>query len=202
MNEKTPETTDHGDNATPTPEKHSSELGELRTRAVAVRPQARLLYDPDVTIEEYMYYAAKARAEEDATASQKKGIAESESGRAQAAAAGTVGRAKKTFMDVFVPSAGGGIRELKGTGAATDDGGASVGALRDLNLSDPQVRATISDEEWTNASRAMRTATAAACFYLLTTDILGPFGVGFAMGTMGWGEGIGLYTVFGAFAGV
>jgi hypothetical protein len=26
-------------------------------------------------------------------------------------------------------------------------------------------------------------------FYLITTDILGPYGVGFAMGTLGWGPG-------------
>lgn len=26
-------------------------------------------------------------------------------------------------------------------------------------------------------------------FYLITTDIMGPYGVGFAMGTLGWGPG-------------
>ena len=26
-------------------------------------------------------------------------------------------------------------------------------------------------------------------FYLITTDVLGPYGVGFAMGTLGWGPG-------------
>ncbi|KAF2808834.1 uncharacterized protein BDZ99DRAFT_418285 [Mytilinidion resinicola] len=59
----------------------------------------------------------------------------------------------------------------------------------------------ISDEEWTNASRAFRTASGGACFYLITTDVLGPYGVGFAMGTLGWGPGIALYTVFGFMAG-
>lgn len=183
MNEKGPEKTGHGDNATTNAEKHSSELGELRSHAVAIRPQERLLHDPDVTFEEYMYYAAKSRAEEDASV--RSGPAASD-------------KAKTTLMDIFLPSARGGIRELKG--AAVTDG--SGGAMRELNLSDPQVRATISDEEWTNASRALRTATTAACFYLITTDILGPFGVGFALGTMGWGEGISLYTIFGACAGL
>jgi hypothetical protein len=46
---------------------------------------------------------------------------------------------------------------------------------------------TITDEEWTNASRALRTATRGAIFYLITTDILGPFGLGYAFATMGWG---------------
>jgi hypothetical protein len=35
----------------------------------------------------------------------------------------------------------------------------------------------VSDDEWTNASRAGRTATWGAVFYLITTDILGPFSV-------------------------
>lgn len=39
---------------------------------------------------------------------------------------------------------------------------------------DPSDPASVSDEEWSNASRALRTATRGACFYLITTDILGP----------------------------
>jgi len=37
-------------------------------------------------------------------------------------------------------------------------------------------------------------------FYLITTDILGPFGVAFSLATLGWGPGIALYTVFGIMA--
>jgi hypothetical protein len=55
------------------------------------------------------------------------------------------------------------------------------------NFSNPNTRAIISDEEWTNASRALRTATRGAAFYLITTDILGPFGLPYAFATMGWG---------------
>ncbi|TPX14553.1 uncharacterized protein E0L32_005245 [Thyridium curvatum] len=62
-------------------------------------------------------------------------------------------------------------------------------------------RILVSDEEWTNASRALRTATRGAIFYLITTDILGPFGLPYAFATMGWGPGIALYTVFAALAG-
>lgn len=69
------------------------------------------------------------------------------------------------------------------------------------NFADKENRLHITDEEWTNASRAMRTASWGAAFYLITTDILGPYGVGFAMGTLGWGPGIALYTVFGFMAG-
>jgi hypothetical protein len=35
----------------------------------------------------------------------------------------------------------------------------------------------VSDEEWAVASRAARTATWGAVFYLITTDILGPYSV-------------------------
>jgi hypothetical protein len=55
------------------------------------------------------------------------------------------------------------------------------------NLSVQETRANISDEEWANASRALRTATRGAAFYLITTDILGPFGLPYAFATMGWG---------------
>ncbi|KAJ5548552.1 hypothetical protein N7513_005786 [Penicillium frequentans] len=62
-------------------------------------------------------------------------------------------------------------------------------------------RLEITDEEWTNASRAFRSASWGACFYLITTDILGPYGSGFAMGSLGWGPGVAFYTVFGAMVG-
>ena len=39
---------------------------------------------------------------------------------------------------------------------------------------------TVTDEEYVTASRAVRTATWSAVFYLITTDILGPFATPFA----------------------
>lgn len=71
----------------------------------------------------------------------------------------------------------------------------------ELNTSNPEKRSHISDEEWVNASRALRTATAGAIFYLITTDILGPFALPYAFATTGWGPGVALYTVFGILAG-
>ncbi|KAI8946118.1 transmembrane amino acid transporter protein-domain-containing protein [Xylaria longipes] len=55
----------------------------------------------------------------------------------------------------------------------------------------------VTDEEWVDASRAFRTASWGAVFYLITTDILGPFAVPFAIGTLGYGPGIGIFTAFG-----
>ncbi|KAI3317795.1 transmembrane amino acid transporter protein-domain-containing protein [Xylariaceae sp. AK1471] len=55
----------------------------------------------------------------------------------------------------------------------------------------------VTDEEWSNASRAFRTAGWGAVFYLITTDVLGPFAVPFAIGTLGYGPGVGIFTAFG-----
>lgn len=128
----------------------SGEVGELRSQTVATKPQQRLLHDPAVTLEEYLYYAARARAEED-----------------EAAASGLANKPRISLKSIFVPSAS--------NTASAASGAWEVDPAANLNLSDPAVRAGISDEEWTNASRALRTASAAACFYLITTDILGPF---------------------------
>ncbi|TGJ86637.1 hypothetical protein E0Z10_g2104 [Xylaria hypoxylon] len=61
----------------------------------------------------------------------------------------------------------------------------------------PSSGQTVTDEEWVDASRAFRTASWGAVFYLITTDILGPFAVPFAIGTLGYGPGIGIFTAFG-----
>jgi hypothetical protein len=75
----------------------------------------------------------------------------------------------------------------------------------------------VTDSEWNNARGAMRTATwgmiiiytthphfadrfAGSIFYLITTDILGPYNVPWAISKMGYGPGFALYTVFGGFA--
>ncbi|CAL5868129.1 uncharacterized protein PFLUO_LOCUS2353 [Penicillium psychrofluorescens] len=73
--------------------------------------------------------------------------------------------------------------------------------LTEEDFTNPERRILITDEEWLNASRSARSAGWGACFYLITTDILGPYGSGFAMGTLGWGPGIAFYTVFGLMVG-
>ncbi|KAK0757471.1 hypothetical protein N5P37_010196 [Trichoderma harzianum] len=140
----------------------------------AIRPQHRPLHDSSVTLEEYMYYAEKTRAEEDAVAATKP---------------------PTTFIELIFPSKGT-ARRIEGFQPKE----------KEAKENPPDASASgngllITDLEWTNASRALRSASAAACFYLITTDILGPFGVGFSIGTMGWGEGIGLFTLFGICAG-
>lgn len=48
------------------------------------------------------------------------------------------------------------------------------------------IRPTVTEEEWINAQRAIRQASGAACFYLITTDVLGPFGLAYSFATVGW----------------
>lgn len=137
-----------------------------------IRPQARKLHDPDVTFEEYHYYALQTREEERTTPKPKTSI----------------------WREIVL---------RKKPQARADPSDVAVGDItaNNVNFADRANRAEITDEEWSNASRAFRTASAGACFYLITTDILGPYGVGFAMGTLGWMPGIILYSVFGFMAG-
>ncbi|PYH40690.1 putative amino acid transporter [Aspergillus saccharolyticus JOP 1030-1] len=58
----------------------------------------------------------------------------------------------------------------------------------------------ILETEWEQAQRAARTATWGSIFYLITTDILGPTNVPWAISQMGYGPGFALYTVFGIMA--
>jgi len=172
----------------------SSEGGDPRLDSdrveelAATRPQQRKAHDPSVSFEEYLHYAKIARAEEDASSKNDLG--------------------DTTFFSLIVPP-----KNLPGQAPVyTNSPGGSHGEKAIEAGSNPKnssenlhnlsyaARSGVSDDEWTNASRAMRTATWAAIFYLITTDILGPFGVPFAMGTLGWGPGIALYTVFGGLA--
>lgn len=56
-------------------------------------------------------------------------------------------------------------RLISGKKESQDDG--SNLHQPDVNLGNPQMRLTITDEEWTNASRAFRTASWGAGFYLV-----------------------------------
>ncbi|OCK74275.1 hypothetical protein K432DRAFT_409998 [Lepidopterella palustris CBS 459.81] len=150
-----------------------SSSGRLVVQSNYIKPQARGLHDPNITFEEYHYYALKTREEE-------KGLASP----------------KLNWREL--------ILRKKSLRNADDDPNSERNPVKhhtEVNFANRENRLEISDEEWTNASRAFRTASWGACFYLITTDILGPYGVGFAMGTLGWGPGVVLYTLFGFMAG-
>ena len=134
----------------------------LDTYAGYISPQQRLLHDPNVTFEEYRYYAEKTRAEE------------------VALKASEVGRTG--FMQILFPPKSSPKPVFNSQGAVgeyDEKGNTRRASSVNANLADRSTREVVTMEEWTNASRAFRTATWAACFYLITTDILGPFGVGY-----------------------
>jgi len=133
-------------------------LGDASQMYGYTKPQMRRLHDSSISFEEYHYYAGKTRAEEDSAPPLKGG---------------------KGILSTLIPS-------KSGTAEVVTEKPPSVSG-HGLHESNPAKRAEISDEEWVNASRALRTATASAIFYLITTDILGPFGLPYAFASMGWG---------------
>ncbi|KAK4545434.1 hypothetical protein LTR36_002784 [Oleoguttula mirabilis] len=144
-----------------------------------IKPQGRKLHDPAVSFEEYYYYALKTREEERSFAPPKTSWRE-------------ILLRKKPANQ---------LAEASNSSSGNGDAEKQRASVTNVNLANRDRRLEVSDQEWTDASRAFRTASWGACFYLITTDILGPYGVGFAMGTLGWGPGIALYTVFGFMAG-
>ncbi|KAF8187421.1 transmembrane amino acid transporter protein-domain-containing protein [Pholiota molesta] len=56
------------------------------------------------------------------------------------------------------------------------------------------------EEDQAKASKALRLASWASVFYLITTDILGPFNAPFAISQVGWVPGVILYFVMGVMA--
>ncbi|KAF9439890.1 hypothetical protein P691DRAFT_780179, partial [Macrolepiota fuliginosa MF-IS2] len=64
----------------------------------------------------------------------------------------------------------------------------------------PEIPMSPEEEERAAASRSMRLASWASVFYLITTDILGPFNAPFAISQVGWVPGILLYFFMAAIA--
>ena len=120
-------------------------------------------HDPNISFEEYMYYASITRAEEK--------IANEDHVARQGPK--TV---KSVLMGRF--SKGDHSAKLPPSPPATD----SHPNEKELGLSEKDGEATppvsnsaVSPAEWKQASRALRTCGWGSIFYLITTDILGPF---------------------------
>lgn len=120
-------------------------------------------HDPSVTFEEYIYYATITRAEEKIA------------NERHVAAVGP-----KSFKSVIKNRFSKGHVETAAPDSPTTDNNSNgekteydekrvIPARRNLG--------GVTDSEWKNASRAIRTAGWSSVFYLITTDILGPFSV-------------------------
>ncbi|EXJ73654.1 uncharacterized protein A1O5_03416 [Cladophialophora psammophila CBS 110553] len=162
-----------------------------------ISPSQRKLYDPNVTFEEYIHYANRTREEE-----------KTQQNIADGGIIQQVFRRKSSVTTQGVP-VDNGVATTAAEKDAPEKSAAPGENGHGSQESAPQSRrrsllsrhSVITEEEWRNASRALRTASWGAGFYLITTDILGPYGVGFALGTLGWGPGVALYTVFAFMAG-
>ena len=163
------------------------------------------LHDNKVTFEEYLHYAKMSRDEETrlygpgsdfqggpgpAKSFFMRTVARKQSdARADPAKRLSISEAAFGGKDGAFPSDN---KETSFAGKETSVEGNGAAAHGDTD------RWEITDQEWVNASRAARTATWGAVFYLITTDILGPFSTGWAFSQLGWGPAVTLYTIFGA----
>jgi hypothetical protein len=98
-----------------------------------IKPQGRQPHDPDITFEEYHWYALRTREEEK-----------------------TAQAPKTEWRKILVGKKG---HEAAGNGEQTPQ------VLTAEDFATREHRLEISDEEWTNASRAFRTAGWGACEY-------------------------------------
>ncbi|KAL8723825.1 MAG: hypothetical protein Q9181_007160 [Wetmoreana brouardii] len=149
---------------------------DITTDAGSERGSRRLstarLYNQNVTFEEYYYYALQSRTHPSESTD-------------NTSTASTTGMSKyNPFRRVETPADSNGTVNEKGS---NDPNGAD--AWHD-----------VSNEEYVQASRALRTAGWGAVFYLITTDILGPFTTGWAFSQMGYGPAAVLYFIFACFA--
>jgi hypothetical protein len=140
---------DGGDPRLHNAENNEKIANEFQAAPSSIQPHQRRIRDPDVTFEEYHYYAKQTRTEEDTHP--------------------PTGHETKLISLIFPSKSDGGVQRASANGDHKING------------------SVVTDEEWTNASRALRTATRGAIFYLITTDILGPFALPYAFATMGWG---------------
>ncbi|GAB7348843.1 hypothetical protein MBLNU459_g7551t2 [Dothideomycetes sp. NU459] len=126
-------------------------------------------HNPNIPFEEYLYYAEWTRNYEKSLS--------------------TKGRGLSSITSVLTG---------KGKGAGPVNEVDSTAAPRvEADGTTTETFGVISDYEWHHASRAARTATWGAVFYLITTDILGPFSVPWAFSQLGYGPGVALYLVSG-----
>jgi hypothetical protein len=98
-----------------------------------IKPQGRKPHDPDVTFEEYYYYALKTREEEV-----------------------SIDAPKTDWREII-------LRKKNPAGIEGTEGHAVVSQLTAEDFANQYHRLEISDEEWTNASRMFRTASWGAC---------------------------------------
>jgi len=124
-------------------------------------PALRNLHDPSVTIEEYFYWAKITRAQQRDIPTLKAPARKFLSFGKRDAVSPTIAGSDPTKSE----------HSAEGVDAATNE------KTRDSEAPVTSRPAAVTAEEWIQASRAARTATWGSIFYLITTDVLGPYSV-------------------------
>ncbi|KAJ5141944.1 hypothetical protein N7526_002939 [Penicillium atrosanguineum] len=146
--------------------------------------------DPSITFENYVFWANRSREYEKTIRTDDKGFA--------AWASMLMGKKKSPIesQDATPPTPSENANEKENSDekkTETDPADMTVKNEATDNYG-------VTETEWEQAQRAARTATWGSIFYLITTDILGPTNVPWAISRMGYGPGFALYTVFGIMA--
>lgn len=123
-------------------------------------PALRNLHDPSVTIEEYFYWAKITRE-------QQRGIPTVKNPARKFLSFGKQDAVSSTIAGSDPTAPGHPSKRLDANTEKTNDSEAPV-------IIRPEA---VTEEEWLQASRAARTATWGSIFYLITTDVLGPYSV-------------------------
>lgn len=132
------------------------------------------IHDPSISFEEYVYWAEITRAEE--KIANEKFITAQGPRSWKSTIKNRFSRTKATPESYDSPPAT--------TLAANEKDGLDEKSIVP-GESDGSPRSAVSEAEWKRASRAVRTAGWSGVFYLITTDILGPFSVPWAFAQMG-----------------
>jgi hypothetical protein len=125
----------------------------------------RKLHDPTISFEEYLHYAKESRAWEASAANAESTSLEGSALKRRF----RLGKEKKIIQ-------GEAPQPAIGNAIATEKHSLAKESLKNGSVTGV-VTSNVTDDEWSTASRAARTATWGAVFFLLTTDILGPFSV-------------------------
>ncbi|KAK3357912.1 transmembrane amino acid transporter family protein [Lasiosphaeria hispida] len=180
----------------PAPMLSGEEVGDIHRETLqTVAPLDPLrtanAHDPSITFEEYLYWAEITRKEEEA-----------------ANALYLSSRGPSTITTLVAsrfskekhppPTSTGDASASEKTGSEQGVSEKAPPAYSNGNNGSDAIVTSVTEHEWKQASRAMRTAGWGGIFYLITTDILGPFSAPWAFAQMGYGPGVALYTVFGA----
>lgn len=130
----------------------------------------RAAHDSSVSFEEYAYWASLTRAEEHAA--NERYLAARGPRTFKSTLKGRFSKGQIDAVPVDTPSdsgSAGRVGEKGGRGREQSPGEQKQEPSNDMMRVTP--------EEWKTASRAVRTAGWSSVFYLVTTDILGPFSV-------------------------